>query len=636
VTHLLIISHDVVGRTMAGTGIRYWEMAHVLAAQQPTVLLAPQPIDLEPRTPALTCGSVAPGDTASMAPWLAQARVIVTNGFVLKLHPELVAHPAPLVVDLYNPVLLENLERFREAPLERQAEQYAYDHAMLAEQLAAGDFFLCATERQRDLYMGALAAAGRLTPEQVRRDATLRSLIDVAGFGLPAAPPPAHQPALRGVVPGIAPDSVVLLWTGGLWDWLDPLTLIRVLPQVVARVPQVRLVFLAGQHPGAVHGMQMPQRAYTLAAELGLLDRFVFFHTEWVPYEQRAHFLRDADIAISLHRRHLETDYAAVRSRFLDHLWIGLPSIVSAGDAAAELVRRYNLGYTVEPEDGTALEEAICRLASDAPQRQRLAAHAREIAADFTWKRTLAPLVQFCAAPVRQRALTPTPTAAAEPQAPGETAVMQQEQQSRIQQIEQVWHLDNIPPQGNILSRLARRVLLRLLAPVFAQQRDFNGGTVRLFYDLLSRQEANHAEVLDQLRAVMAQVVALQQGLHGRLDVVVEHADAVQRDLHARIDTLAEFTGKVSERIDTLEGDMNGRLDTMADYHRELNDHIARLTYTVQLLDDAVAAADEASAGLAGHLALLQTGADAAPPDAQAGAADSGTQAGVAPRSKRS
>jgi hypothetical protein len=134
----------------------------------------------------------------------------------------------------------------------------------------------------------------------------------------------------------------------------------------------------------------------------------------------------------------------------------------------------------------------------------------------------------------------------------------------------------------------------------------------------------------------MAQVVALQQGLHGRLDVVVEHADAVQRDLHARIDTLAEFTGKVSERIDTLEGDMNGRLDTMADYHRELNDHIARLTYTVQLLDDAVAAADEASAGLAGHLALLQTGADAAPPDAQAGAADSGTQAGVAPRSKRS
>lgn len=55
--HILILSHDVIGTRMAGTGIRYWELAHALAATQPVVLLAPQPPDLVGLAlpPMLTC-----------------------------------------------------------------------------------------------------------------------------------------------------------------------------------------------------------------------------------------------------------------------------------------------------------------------------------------------------------------------------------------------------------------------------------------------------------------------------------------------------------------------------------------------------------------------------------------------------
>ena len=32
---------------------------------------------------------------------------------------------------------------------------------------------------------------------------------------------------LRGVVPGIGPDDDMLVWAGGVYDWFDPLTLVR-------------------------------------------------------------------------------------------------------------------------------------------------------------------------------------------------------------------------------------------------------------------------------------------------------------------------------------------------------------------------------------------------------------------------
>ncbi|NJL34348.1 MAG: hypothetical protein HC893_11370 [Chloroflexaceae bacterium] len=43
----------------------------------------------------------------------------------------------------------------------------------------------------------------------------------------------------------------------------------------------------------------------------------------------------------------------------------------------------------------------------------------------------------------------------------------------------------------------------------------------------------------------------------------------------------------------------------MADHTGDLHDRLLRLTYTVQLLNEALAAADEVSASLAEHLASL-------------------------------
>jgi len=505
---VLIISHDVVGERMAGPGIRYWEMASVLATQQSVTLVAPQPIDRA--VPDFACGSYTWGDTSSLAPWLATADVVVANGFVLVAHPDLASIAQPLVLDLYDPTLLENLELFRSAPEAQRRDQNRQDVELLNRQLAAGDFFLCATERQRDLYLGALMAAGRITPEATERDPQLRSLIDVAPFGLPTEPPTKRQPVLRNVVPGIGADDVLLLWTGGLWDWLDPLSLVQALPGVAAQHPNVRLVFLAGQHPGNVAPMRMPQATKRLAAELDLLDRHVFFYDTWVPYDQRADFLLEADIAVSLHRNHLETQYAAVRSRFLDHLWAGLPSIVSDGDAAADLVQTHGLGSVVATQDIANTATTLARMIADEAARRACAEQARILAATFTWERTLAPLRIFCMRPSRMS----KPTQSAAPQA----APSHSESVSHtpIAQLDQLWHVQpheltsELPLVGQ--AKQAANTLTRwYLQPILEQQNAFNAAVVHALQYLAETTDRSRDELVAHLEQLMHTNASLQQ-----------------------------------------------------------------------------------------------------------------------------
>ncbi|MFM9022136.1 MAG: hypothetical protein ACKOK7_00035, partial [Solirubrobacterales bacterium] len=55
--------------------------------------------------------------------------------------------------------------------------------------LAAASRVMCASEAQRDLWLGMMAALDRVPLEAYDRDPSLRSFIDVVPFGVPAEPP---------------------------------------------------------------------------------------------------------------------------------------------------------------------------------------------------------------------------------------------------------------------------------------------------------------------------------------------------------------------------------------------------------------------------------------------------------------
>ena len=509
---LLIISHDVIGRRMAGPGIRAWEMARALSCCAEITLIAPYPVDVT--APGIRTGRFTLGDVSSLAFYLNQADAILANGFLLEAHPELADASQRLILDLYDPTLFENIELFRHAsPSEREARARR-DVDLLNRQLTSGNMFLCATERQRDLYLGALMAAGRITPERVDSDPLLHSLVAVVPFGLPAEPPVRTGPGIRGVIPGIGDNDPVILWSSGMWDWLDPLTLVRAMPQVIAQVPNARLVFLAGKHPGGAAPSQMPEATRRLAEELGLWQRHIFFYETWVPYADRANLLLDATVAVSLHRQHLEMTYAAIRSRVLDYLWVGAPAVLSDGDPAAALAREHGFALVTPPEDAAAVAQALITLLTDKARHAELADRARALAPHYTWTKVVRPIARFLeAAPVRKpRAVLRQRNIPAEPSPPTEERsdrrqLLQEQRNRALQALEAGWRLDHLTPPargvvGKVRNIALERIIWPLLAPLIARQRDHNAAVIRAAYATAEHQDHLANEITRLIAAV--------------------------------------------------------------------------------------------------------------------------------------
>lgn len=395
---VLIISTDPLFENLAGVGIRAVEMARGLSQSCYVTLAAPERADVS--LPDVQAVAFQRDDEPLIRHLASQAEIIIFQGYSLLRYPVIGELNKILVVDLYDPYYLEGLELFCREDDER-ARLIARDNlASLNQQLLAGDFFICASERQRDFWLGMLTSLGRISPDGYRSDPTFRSLIDVAPFGSEADPPVHQRPVLKGVVPGINADDTLVLWGGGIWDWLDPLTVVAAMGLVREQRPNLKLFFLGYRHPNPadVPEMAMHTRAVALARELGLYNQTVFFNDRWVPYAERSSYLLEADIGVSAHLAHIETRFA-FRTRLLDYIWAGLPMVVTAGDALADAVVQQGLGCAVPIGDAARFAEALLELTSPPDPRACYTAAFAAVREQYTWQRALKPLVAFCRNP---------------------------------------------------------------------------------------------------------------------------------------------------------------------------------------------------------------------------------------------
>lgn len=393
---VLIISHESPGVNMAGPAIRYWHLAQALAAELSVTLAVPAPVQIS--SASLKVMGYDRHQATELRQAAADADVLICAGFSLYHYPFLRTLPQPMVVDLYDPFVLETLEIHAARPSAEQAGIHRVALSVLNELLARGDFFMCASEPQRDFWLGMLMANGRINPYTFGVDRTLRRLIDVVPFGLPDEAPVRRQPVLKGVYPGIGAEDKVIYWGGGLWEWFDPLTALRAVAQLAARRAEVRLFFAGVQHPNpTVPQARMVEAARRLSQELGLTNKHVFFN-DWVPYAERADYLLEADVGLSLHFENLETRFA-YRTRLLDYIWAGLPMVVTRGDVLGELAAAQALAQTVAPEDVTGVSEALWAMLNE-PNRAVFVERARRVAEDLRWSSVVGPLLDFCRQPV--------------------------------------------------------------------------------------------------------------------------------------------------------------------------------------------------------------------------------------------
>lgn len=394
-TKVLIVTGDPIGKKLAGPAIRAWNMAELLSRDNEVTLVTLS--GAEPMDAPFNIVHVRAGDDATFTKFEQWADVIVFQGHAMAVFESLRASSKILVVDIYDPMHLEQLEQGRELPAQQWRQQVSDATEVLNDQLERGDFFLCASDRQKMFWLGQLAALGRVNPDTYAGDPDLDNLISIAPFGLSTTPPVHERDVLKGVHAGIGPDDKLLVWSGGLYNWFDPKTLIRAVARVSETRKNVRLFFQGTKHPHpGVSEMRIVAESRELARDLGVLDSSVFFNDSWVDYDDRQNYLTEADAGVSTHHSHIETTFS-FRTRILDYLWAELPMVVTEGDHFAELVATENLGVVVPAEDVDALAAALERILFDTAFAAEAKGNIRRVRERYYWDVALAPLVNFVA-----------------------------------------------------------------------------------------------------------------------------------------------------------------------------------------------------------------------------------------------
>lgn len=383
---ILIYSPNLISKSMAGAAIRSWEFAKNLSINHQVTLISKEPPEVRSHEFAM----ISLKDPRCKA-YFQKAHLLITQRLTLPLALWASSYGIKVIIDAYDPSPLELLEFYKKGPQARKDKKIRSQITNLIFSFKMADGIICASERQRALWTGFLLGQKLITPQVYERDPTLRSFIGIVPFGLSDIPPQKNGKGLKERL-GLDPQDIVLLWGGGLWNWFDPLSLIKAMQIISQKRADIKLVFMGIKPPDPdLPTMSMALESVQLAKKLGLLDKSVFFHYEWIPYEERQNFLLDSDIGVSMHFDHLETHFS-FRTRILDYLWAELPIITTSGDLFADLVHNNHLGLVVPPKDEQAIADAVFSLTSHREKFLQIKKNLKAIQEQFYWKSTMIPL----------------------------------------------------------------------------------------------------------------------------------------------------------------------------------------------------------------------------------------------------
>ncbi len=355
--NVVVHTPDVVGDRMAGPGIRAWHLAAELAKHVPTRLIARSEGSAPAEVPLIEHGSAEAREA------MREASVLVgqpARGFRKRRREQ------HIVYDLFDPTVLELRELYGARPSFRQRIHLTAEWWRLAEALMRADLLICAARKQRELY------------ERLQSG-------DAPWIEVPFGIDPGEIRACEK-----SKDNVVV-WGGGVWDWLDPGTAVDAILRVNEGGVRAKLLFLGRARPNrSLIDRRRDDRFEELLARGG---PHVSANEQWVPYRERLAWLRAGKVAIMLHRRTGEAEYS-IRTRLFDAIAAGIPVVASAGGFAAELVEREGLGIVVPPEDTGAAAEAIRRLLTDVDLHCTAVKSLERLRPRFAWEVVTRPLVR--------------------------------------------------------------------------------------------------------------------------------------------------------------------------------------------------------------------------------------------------
>ena len=360
---VVVATPDVVGARMAGPGIRAWNIARQMAKVAPTTLVAKWEDGHRPDSSLSSQLRMTIVDKDS-----AEARDAINKASVLIGQPARRFHKRNrsqrIVFDLFDPTVLELRELYGRRPSIRQRIHLAAEWWRLSEALMRADLLMCAAPQQRRFYDSLQSG-------------------DATWIEVPFGIDPAEISSCA------KPQSNLIVWGGGVWEWLDPETAIDAVLALNQEGLDCQLLFL---------GRTRPNRDLVDRSRADRFDRLlerggnrVSAHADWVPYAERLSWLRSGRIAIMLHRPTAEAEYS-IRTRLFDAIAAGLPVIATERGFAAELVAREGLGIVVPPEDVRAVAGAIRTLLTDDVFHAACVMNLERVRPRYAWEVVTRPL----------------------------------------------------------------------------------------------------------------------------------------------------------------------------------------------------------------------------------------------------
>ena len=390
---IALICNDKVGKSMAGPGIRYFEMAKVLSRNYDVILLVPESSDLAGNHPEINFRTYdSSKSTSTIFPNLSGCDYVVAQSLRPFLLWKVKRAGIKFIADLYDPLIIEVMEYLKyDRPAYRNIV-YNFQFYLLLLQLSASDHILCASERQRELYLDLMAQYG-IKKLSWQNGLDLDSTISLLPFGFPKEnPKPSNIRIIEERFPQIKKSDFVLYWGGGVWNWFDPLSVIKSVEKIAKRRNDIKLFFLGMRHPNPkVKEMEMAAKSLEYTKDKNLLDESVFFNFDWTPYQKRVGFLCRTDACVSTHFDNIET-FFSFRTRILDYLWAEKPMILTKGDCLAEFVEENQLGIVVDYEKPDEIEAAILKLANDKKLSEKFRKNIAAVKSEFIWDNLLTKL----------------------------------------------------------------------------------------------------------------------------------------------------------------------------------------------------------------------------------------------------
>lgn len=342
--HLLMDAGDysLDLEAIGGIGLRLVELADVLSQDFDVCIFSPT--TRKPPTGNFAV-HVHPEQWSSV---LAQAFAVMTFDMPDRRRLEDIAHSGVFHIAENAPPL----EQLQYPSLSSTGDQTYLDMVdSFTFQARNADFFMVRSAVEMATMAASLCCLGRITPSTVGEDATFGTLMSLVPIGYSASSLHRAQTAS----PLQAPD---FLWTGGLWSYFDPGTVIDAIAYCHQRGVPATLGFLHCQETADTRDTIASLKEQVRNLNLG---PYVSFFEDTPSEETRNGLIKSSKGLICIARPGIE-NRTCVRLRVRDSRLHGIPTLVDAHGPTFDELSRDGLATPIAQGGPVALAKAMMRL----------------------------------------------------------------------------------------------------------------------------------------------------------------------------------------------------------------------------------------------------------------------------------